>query len=299
MGKEMTDRQSSLKVGELLRQEGFASKKDIQRALEIQAEEKEEAGLPVDEYMVKREMLSSQQLKHLQEHPDYQKTGAAELAYKHNIISKKDLAEIESRRSIQRSIGEILCDLDLITANDLNYILQKHSKHLKFGEILLRQEYINETKLNIALREQTHRSDPLGKILVQKKIITNEQLYRALSKQYNIPFKKLEDFVIYDNQVNKLKSIIGYKYAKTNQVLPIILEDNRLTVALADHEKIPVMHELGHLYTHLRINSILITEEKFNELFETLYGKSLSVLKTEVDRPTGSEASLIDINLVK
>ena len=298
MGKEMIGRQSSLKVGELLRQEGLASEKDIERALDIQKKEKEDASLPADKFMLKRELVSAQQLKELQEHPDYQRAGGAELAYKLDIISKKDLDEIINRRSMRRSIGEILCDLNLITANDLNYILQRYSKHLKFGEILLRQEYVNETNLNIALSEQAHRSDPLGKILVQKKIITNEQLYHALSKQYNIPFKKLDDFVIYDNQIKKLKSIIGYKYSKTNKILPLIYENNKITVAFADHEKIPVMHELGHLYTHLKINGVFITEEKFNELFETLYGKAMSVKKAEKDRQAGSETvSLIDINL--
>jgi type II secretory ATPase GspE/PulE/Tfp pilus assembly ATPase PilB-like protein len=298
MEKKMPGQQSSLKVGELLRQEELASEKDIQRALDIQEKEKEDANLTADQFMLKRKLISLQQLKEIQNHIDYRKAGEADLAYKLDIISKKDFDEIKNRRSMRRSIGEILCDLRVITANDLNYILQKYRKHLKFGEILLRQEYVNETKLNNALREQAHRSDPLGKILVDKKIITNEQLYHALSKQYNIPFKKLKDFIIYDNQVKKLKSIIGYKYAKTNKILPLIYEDNKMTVGFADHEKIPVMHELGHLYTHLKINGIFITEDKFNELFETLYGRTISSARDEKERGAGGDASsLIDINL--
>lgn len=298
MEKKMTGQQSSLKVGELLRQEGLASEKDIQTALDIQKKEKEDANLTDDQFMLKRKMASRQQLQEIQNHIDYRKARDADLAYKLDIISQKDFEEIKNRKSMQRSIGEILCDMGMITANDLNYILQKYRKHLKFGEILLRQEYVNETKLNTALREQAHRSDPLGKILVDKKVITNEQLYHALSKQYNIPFKKLDDFVIYDNQVKKLKSIIGYKYAKSNKILPLIYEDNKMTVGFADHEKIPVMHELGHLYTHLKINGIFITEEKFNELFEILYGKTISTAKDERDKVAGGDASsLIDINL--
>lgn len=298
MVKDINGGQSSLKVGELLVREGFASENDVARALEIQKQEEEAANLPAGEFMMKREMISDLQLKKLEDHEDYQAKGFADLAFKLNFISQKNLDEINNRRGMQRNIGEILCDLKLITANDLNYVLQKYQKHLKFGEILLKQDYISESKLNNALREQAHRSDPLGKILIQKKIITSEQLYKALSKQYNIPFKKLEDFVIYDNQINKLKSVIGYKYAKANMILPVALEDNRLTVALADHEKIPIMHELGHLYTHLKINGIFITDEKFNELFETLYGKQLSTPKTGKGQRTEREtASLIDISL--
>ena len=298
MDKKMAGRPSPLKVGELLKQEGLASEKDIQRALSLQKKEKEDANLDAAQFLLKRKLLTPRQLKEIQGHTDYRKGTEADLAYKLDIISTKDFGEVTNRKSMRRSIGEILCDMGIISANDLNYILQKYSKHLKFGEILLRQEFINEAKLNTALQEQTHRSDPLGKILVDKKIITNEQLYHALSKQYNIPFKKLDDFVIYDNQIKKLKSIIGYKYAKSNKILPLIYEGNTLTVGFADHEKIPVMNELGHLYTHLKISGVFITEEKFDELFETLYGTRVSTVKDDIGRATGGGAgSLIDINL--
>ena len=104
--------------------------------------------LTADQFMLKRKLVSLQQLKEIQSHTDYRKARDADLAYKLDIISKKDFDEIKNRRSMRRSIGEILCDLGMITANDLNYILQKYRKHLKFGEILLRQEYVNEAKLN-------------------------------------------------------------------------------------------------------------------------------------------------------
>jgi len=287
-----------LKIGELLRKEGFVGKEDIERALQIQKEETEIAGLPVEQYMLRKNLLTKAQLAKLKEHPEYGIIDTDDLAYRLNIISKKNLNDIQNRRNDQRSIGEILCDMGSISINDLNYILHKYRKQLKFGEILLKQEYINEAGLNIALREQIHRADPLGKILVEKNIITTDQLYQVLSKQHNIPYKKLEGFVIYDNMIEKLTNIIGFRYAKRHMVVPLEIEGNELTIAVSSPDRIPIIHELGSVYTHFKIKCVFISEDKFREVFKSLYGVALSSTVPETDHKSRAEtASLIDIDL--
>ncbi len=287
-----------LKVGELLRKEGFISDEDIQKALQLQKAEHEIAALPVEQYMLKKKLILPTQLEKLKEHPEYGKIEADNLAFKLNIISKKDLNDIRNRRDDQRSIGEILCDLGIITINDLNYILHKYSKQLRFGEILLRQNYIDEARLNIALQEQTHRTDPLGKILVEKKVITTDQLYQVLSKQHNIPYRKLEGFIIYDNMIEKLTNVIGFRYAKRHLVIPLTIDGRELTVAVSSPERLPVIHELGSVYTHLNIKCVFISDDKFSEIFKNLYGVSLSSTISEADNKTRVDtASLIDIDL--
>jgi type IV pilus assembly protein PilB len=298
MVEEVYDPHTSLKVGELLIKEGFIKSGDIEKALILQQEEIAEAKLPVGEYMVKKGIVSQKQLEKLENHPDYQNMDLGELAFKLNIISKKNLNDIQNRERAQRSIGEILCDLNYITNADLNYILQKYQKHLKFGEILLKHDIIDEQKLNVALQEQSQGADPLGKILVQKKIITVDQLYHALSKQYNIPFRKLRNFVIYDNQVEYLTNIIGFRYARRNQIVPLSLKGDELTLAVYDHTKIPVIHELGHVYTHLTMKCVFISEEKFSEIFETLYGRILERSQAAGEgKAHAGKAGMIDIDL--
>ncbi|MFZ5569890.1 MAG: GspE/PulE family protein [Thermodesulfobacteriota bacterium] len=298
MDEEVYDRHTSLKLGELLLKEGFIKKKDVREALRIQQEEAEEARLTEEAYMIRKRFIGEQQLIDLNDHPERGNMPISRLAYTLNLISKKQLDEINSRERSQRSMGEILCAMGRITTHDLNYILQKYSKQLKFGEILLRHDLIDETKLNLVLREQHQQPDPLGKILVQKNLITVEQLYQTLSKQYNIPFRKLEGFVIYDNQIDKLTDIISCKYAKRNQVLPLSLHGDTLTIAVFDHVRIPILHELGRVYTHLKIKCVFITEEKFEELFEHLYGKAINrSLKEEDRRKQASVLDTIDIDL--
>ena len=63
---------------------------------------------------------------------------------------------------------------------------------MKLGDLLLNKGYINKKQLNEALREQSSRainyneSAPIGKILVELKYITIEEVTEALNEQPNI-----------------------------------------------------------------------------------------------------------------
>jgi len=130
VGQNGCEMPSTLRIGELLVEEGFIREKDVEKALEIQ--NRETAG------------------------PSAKKT---------------------------RTIGEILCDLNLITPTDLSHILKKYSKQLQLGDILLNQGVLRKDTLADALNEQRRIGGSLGKILLRKNLVTIDQLYSALSRQ--------------------------------------------------------------------------------------------------------------------
>jgi type IV pilus assembly protein PilB len=320
-----------LKIGELLVKEGFATEEDIERALDIQKSEKEEQKLPLGMVLVKRGLLTSEQLRSLLEHPDLHEnigvmaidrglltqdqlascikdkqdgehigkalmtagyispadlddilkkqmssTTIARLAVKQGMIAENDLKNIIINKRKQRTIGEILCDLNLITPLDLNYVLQKYSKQLKLGEILVKQNLIDEKQLNAALKEQRHSSEPLGKVLLKLEFVSQDQLYAALSRQYNIPYKKMEGFVYNDHQTKDLTRIVGVKYAEKNYILPLSIEKNHLVLGVSNPEKFQIIQELRSVYSHLQMSCLLITDDKFQELFSQLYQREYS-----------------------
>jgi hypothetical protein len=201
------------------------------------------------------------------------------LALQLNIMTEKGLEDAFVFKRYRRALGEILCDLNLISLSELNLVFQKYNKRLRLGEILLQQEIIDKTILEKVLKEQNHKGETLGQILVRRSIITVDQLYFALSVQYNIPFHNLDGFVFYDKQKGALRDIIGQKYAEENLVLPLFLNGNNLTLAVSNPSKIEVVHELRAAKSHLRINCFLITDEKFEQLFAILYGEMLDTSK--------------------
>jgi type IV pilus assembly protein PilB len=202
-------------------------------------------------------------------------TKLGQLALKFDMITQKDLDETINRKNNPRLLGEVLCSLDLINPMDLMRFLKKYNKQQRLGDILAKQGTINKAQLNEALYEQKHRAEYLGNILLEKKFITSDELYYALSKQYNIEFKKLDQFDLGRNQTNTLVSFIGLNYAEKNKILPLSREGNRLVLGLSDVTNLKIVHELSSLYPHLKIDCVLITNDDFKSVFRSLYGKSL------------------------
>jgi type IV pilus assembly protein PilB len=201
-------------------------------------------------------------------------------ALKLSMLTEKELEDAFRFKRYRRALGEILCDLNLITLSELNLVFQKYNKRLRLGEILLQQDIIDKNILEKVLKEQNHKGETLGQILVRRSIITVDQLYFALSVQYNVPFHNLDGFVFYEKQKGALRDIIGRKYAEENFVLPLFLNGNNLTLAVSNPSKVEVVHELRAVNSHLRINCVLITDEKFEQLFAILYGEMLDTSKT-------------------
>jgi type IV pilus assembly protein PilB len=211
-----------------------------------------------------------------------------ELAVLQNLISENDLNKAMQIQKSPRILGEILCDMGVINPLDLHYLLNKYKKQLKLGDILLKLGYIDKENLNNAIREQKQGSDSLGEILVRKKLITSEQLQEALSKQSNLPFKTLEVFTYRDEDKRILTGIIGRKFAEKSLILPISLVGKELTLALLRPENLSAVGELKELYNYLNLSCILITPEKFSELFEVLYSKKLGLTKS-TEKPAESK----------
>ena len=65
-----------------------------------------------------------------------------------------------------------------------NYI---PTKRKKLGEILVRQGRITPDELVELLRLQKEVSKPLGQLLVDKKILTHQELTNVLGEQLGIP----------------------------------------------------------------------------------------------------------------
>ncbi len=199
-----------------------------------------------------------------------------ELAVRLGMISEADLAEMVRQKQHQRTIGEILCDLNLITPLDLNSVLTKYQKHLRLGEILLKNGWIDEETLETALLEHENRAKPLGNILLQKNILTEDQLFSAFAVQYNVPFRKPERFNFSDQQKSALTGIMGETFSRRFRIAPLSLENNTLTVAISDPENLEAVQSLRSRRVDLRTLCVLITGSTMTHLLDSLYRDNAS-----------------------
>ncbi len=254
-------------LGRLILDKGLISKEQLETCLRIKRPDEF-----LGQVLVRKGLLTRPQLdEFLKEQAEGVKLG--ELAYRLGMISEADLDYLAAVKSGSRTLGEIMCDMGFITPDDLNYILQKYGKQLKLGQILIRQGLISEQQFKDALAEQKSTGVKLGKILLAKGQISEEQLYLALARQYNVPFRSLAGFVFDAAQRRTMATIVSEKYSSKNKLLPLELHDKVLTVAFADPDNLKALSDLGPMYPELKIQPVLITEDRFDTLFKLLYRK--------------------------
>jgi len=100
----------------------------------------------------------------------------------------------------------------------------------RLGDILVLDGIITEDQLYKALSLQKGTGNKLGAILIAQGWLTEDQLFRVLEEQYQIPYIDINTVYI-DPKVPKLISEI---LARKHMAIPIKLDKNRLTIAMVD-----------------------------------------------------------------
>ncbi len=103
-------------------------------------------------------------------------------------------------------------------------------QYKKLGEILIEKGLISQAQLEQALAIQRTTGERLGKILVDKKWITEEALLDALSERFGIPKVQIDAYTI-DPAVVKL---VPMAMAQQYKLIPLFRVQNTLTIAMAD-----------------------------------------------------------------
>ncbi len=262
-------------IGNLAVEKGHLDREQLQACLAKQGPKELLGEVFVREGLLTREELESL----LKEHLNSRRIG--ELAKKMGLVQQEELERALSIQMSKRTLGAVLCSIKAVNPLDLYYILKKYKKQMRLGDILVRQKFCDQQDLNKALQEQKHSSESIGDILVRKKAISSAQLQDALSKQSNIPFRTLKEFTFSEEDKRKLSRVISQKYAEKNLMIPISLIGRDISIALVNPENIFTARELKALYSNLNVSCVLITEEKFSELFEVLYSRKLAGRKSE------------------
>jgi type IV pilus assembly protein PilB len=255
-------------LGTMVLEKKIVDSRELEAALRLK-QPRESLG----QVLVRRKAITRDQLEAILE----QQAGGirlGELAYNLELITESDLDQMVRIKSGHRTIGEILCDIDSLNVEDLNRVLVKYGKQLKLGDILIKQGLIDEKQYQMALQEQNQTRKKLGLILVDRKIITTEQLYLALSRQFNIPFSNLGGLEFDSRQRRILTGVMGEKYARKHSMLPLSLRGDRMQVGISDPRNRNAIENLQTVYPDMRLLPALITQQRWDELFEALYGSS-------------------------
>jgi len=100
----------------------------------------------------------------------------------------------------------------------------------KLGEILVDLGYISPAQLEEALQEQQRTGGLIGEVLLRLGYVNADHIAEARAEQYDVDYEKVTPESVQPEAVAKVPLTL----AKSLQVLPLRIEDNKLVVAMVN-----------------------------------------------------------------
>ncbi|MFC0168353.1 GspE/PulE family protein [Pseudoduganella danionis] len=147
---------------------------------------------------------------------------------------------------------------------------------LPLGKLLIQKGVISEDQLRIALIEQKRSNEPLGKLLITLGFVTEATVRMALSENLNQQSADLTSLVV-DAIALKL---IPKEVAKRYRVFPIVYEraTDNLILAMSDTSNIVALDQISAMLVKgITISPLLVNESDISRAIDQYYGFELSI----------------------
>lgn len=158
------------------------------------------------------------------------------------------------------------------------------SQKKKLGDILIERGLITEEVLKKALATQEKTGEKLGEILLKMGLITEEDLYSALSEIYNVPYVNLEEVAIDSEVVRLIPEHISRRY----RIIPIKLDGDRIVLAMANPVNIYALDDV-RIITGREVEPVLASEKQINQALDRIYTIQKGLEETLLNIAPGEE----------
>ncbi|CAN7385338.1 ATPase, T2SS/T4P/T4SS family [Pseudoduganella sp. LjRoot289] len=147
---------------------------------------------------------------------------------------------------------------------------------IPLGKLLIQKGVISEDQLRIALIEQKRNGEPLGKMMVTLGFVTEATMREALSENLHTPSADLNSLVV-DAIALKL---IPKEVAKRYRVFPIVYQrdSDNLVLAMSDTSNIVALDQINAMLVQgITITPMLVNESDIQRAIDQYYGFELSI----------------------
>lgn len=145
-------------------------------------------------------------------------------------------------------------------------------KKIYFGKLLLDQKLITQEQLDIALVEQKTTGHRLGQVLVDLKFIEENNLLQLLSKQLQLPFINLKNYSI-DPEVFHL---LSESDARRLHAIVLNRDENGLLVGMVDPSDVLAYDELERILQQ-SIHLAIISQSNLQRTIDINYRRELEI----------------------
>jgi type II secretory ATPase GspE/PulE/Tfp pilus assembly ATPase PilB-like protein len=150
------------------------------------------------------------------------------------------------------------------------------------GEILVEKKLVSPDELNRALVEHEKTGEPLGATLIEMGYISEEELLQSVSEQLNIPFVNLKEVAIDQTVISKVPARLVHHY----KVMPIWWENGALTIALADPHQMWAVEDI-RLHLGCEVQAVLASKGHILEAIRKSYGVGADTIEKILARKQG------------
>ena len=140
---------------------------------------------------------------------------------------------------------------------------------IRLGDLLVQQKLISQDQLKFALDEQKRSGRKLGRVLVDNAYVSEDQISEALAKQLNIPFINLKYYTVNLEIVRRLSE------SQVRRFRALVLEDRNgaLLVGMADPTDLFAFDELARLLRR-DMDLAVVTEGQLLETIDRVYRRT-------------------------
>ena len=140
------------------------------------------------------------------------------------------------------------------------------------GESLVERKIISEDQLRSAMKESENSGEPLRKMLVRLGLATEEDICDFFEEQLGIPRIDLKNYLI----DQKILSLIPESLAKKYNLIPLFKTGDTLTIATADPLNVVAMDDIRNK-TKSNIEPAVATETEIRNSINQYYGTGGSI----------------------
>ncbi|MEZ5614920.1 MAG: GspE/PulE family protein [Rhodocyclaceae bacterium] len=157
----------------------------------------------------------------------------------------------------------------------------------RLGEILVQQKLLSQEQLQAALDEQKKTGRKLGRVFVDKGFVTEEQISEAIARQINAPYINLKYF----NLKPAIVRLLPEAQARRFRALVLEERDNGVRVGFADPTDLFAYDEVARILKR-EIDIAVVTESQLLETVDRIYQRTeeISGLAKELTAELGEGA---------
>ena len=159
---------------------------------------------------------------------------------------------------------------------------------VRIGNLLVQEKLISQEQLSLALEQQKRTGRKLGRVLIENGFATEDGISEALAKQLKIPYVNLKHYSINLSVARVLPEMQARRFRA------LLLEDKGSTylVAMADPTDLFAYDEIARLLKR-EIELVLVNENQVLETMDRVYRRTDQI--TDLARELGADmAEAID-----